>query len=76
MLVIRHCRRGLLDAVQWIDTFVSVTFIATLTRLVTTLLVYENKDKFDHRKSMRAADEKLIINELGPNVCDSLFVRQ
>ena len=53
--------------------FVSVTFIATLIRFVTTSLVYENKnngDKFYRRKSMWAAGEKLIINELGPN-CSS-----
>ena len=39
-----------------------------LIRLVTMSLVCENKnngDKLYHRKSMRAADEKLIINELG-----------
>ena len=49
--------------------FVSVTFIATLIQFVTTSLVYENKnngDKFYHGKSMWAADEKLIINTLGP----------
>ena len=48
--------------------FVSVTFIATLIRFVTTSLVYKNKvmvDKFYRRKFMRAADEKLITNELG-----------
>ena len=55
--------------------FVCVTFIATLIRFVTTPLVYEiknNGDRFYCRKSMRAADEKLIINELGPNsnVCN------
>ena len=49
--------------------FVSVTFIATLIWFVTTSLVGKiknNGDKFYRRKSMRAADEKLIINELGP----------
>ena len=49
--------------------FVSVMFIATLIRFVTTLLVYHIKndgDEFYLRKSMRAADEKLIINKLGP----------
>ena len=55
--------------------FVCVTFIATLIWFVTTPLIYEiknNGDKFYRRKSMRAADEKLIINELGPsrNVCN------
>ena len=49
----------------------SVTLIATLIRFVTTSsLVCENKnngDKLHRRKSMRAADEKLIIiDELGP----------
>ena len=49
--------------------FVSVMFIATLIRFVTTSLVYHiknNGDEFYRRKSMRAADEKLVINELGP----------
>ena len=34
--------------------------------------MHENKngDKFYRRKSMQAADEKLIINDLGPNVPD------
>ena len=39
-----------------------------IVRFVSTLLVYDNTnngDKFYLRKSMRAADEKLIINELG-----------
>ena len=58
-----------MDAVQWRDAFVSVTF-TTLIRFITTLLAYEknnnNGDKFDPRKSMLAADEKLIIKELGP----------
>ena len=43
--------------------FISVTCIATLIRFVTTSLVCKNKnkgDKLHHRKSMRAADEKLI----------------
>ena len=66
MLVICHCRRVLLDAVQWRDTFVGVTFTATLIQFVTTVLVYENDDKFDCRKFIRAADEKLIINKLWP----------
>ena len=66
MLVICHCRRVLLDAVQWRDTFVGVTFTATLIQFVTTVLVCENDDKFDCRKSIRAADEKLIINKLWP----------
>ena len=51
--------------------FISVTFIATLIRFVTTSLVCENKnngDKLHRRKSMQAADKKLIINELGPNI--------
>ena len=40
-----------------------------LIRFVPTLLAYINKnksDKFYCRKSMQAADEKLIISELGP----------
>ena len=51
------------------NMFVSVRFIATLIRFVTMSLVCENKnngDKLHRRKSMQAADEKLIINELGP----------
>ena len=36
--------------------------IGTLIRFVTTSLVCDNLHR---RKSMRAADEKLIINELG-----------
>ena len=74
-LAIRHCRRVLLDAVQYKNMFISVTFIATLIRFITTSLVCENKnnsDKLHHRKSMQAADEKLIINELGPNVSSSV----
>ena len=46
-------------------------FIAMLIRFVTMSLVYKiinNGDKFYHGKSMRAADEKPIINELGPEV--------
>ena len=38
--------------------------------LLRRLIVCENKnnsDKLHRRKSMRAVDEKLIINELGPN---------
>ena len=47
--------------------FISVTLIAMLIRFVITSLVYENNgDKLHRRKSMRAADEELIINELGP----------
>ena len=49
--------------------FISATFIATLVRFVNTSLVCENKnngDKLHCRKFMRAADEKVIINELGP----------
>ena len=54
--------------------FVSVTLITVLIHFVTSLLVCENKsdgDKFYCRKSMRAADEKLIINNVifGPNLC-------
>ena len=44
------------------NIFVSVTFIATLIRLVTTSLVYEI---MAINSIVRAADEKLIINELG-----------
>ena len=49
--------------------FISVTFIAMLSRFVTMSLVCEyknNGDKLHRRKSMQAADEKLIINKLGP----------
>ena len=48
-----------------------VVFIAMLIRFDTALLVCENKnngDKLHRKKSMRAADEKLIFNELGPNL--------
>ena len=58
-LIMHHCRRAVLDAVWWTDTFVSVTFIATLNRFVRTSLVHENKnngDKFYRSKFMRAAD--------------------
>ena len=47
---------------------ISVTFIATLIRFVTTSLVCKNKNNGDilhHRKSVRAADEKPTINKLG-----------
>ena len=63
MLVTHHCRRVLLDDVQSTDMFVCVTFIATLIRFVTTLLVHEKKnngDKLCCIKSMRVADEKLV----------------
>ena len=43
---------------------VSVAFIATLIHFITTLSIYEIKNKFYHRN--RATDEKLIINKLGP----------
>ena len=64
-LAIHHCRRVLMER------HVSITFIATLIRFVTMPLVYEmknNSDKFYHRRSMWAADETLIINELGPYI--------
>ena len=36
--------------------------------------VYKNNgDKLWRRKSIRAADEKLIINELGPNITVTLL---
>ena len=47
--------------------YVSVTLIVTLIRLVRTPLLCTNKnngDKFYRRKSMWAANEKVIINEL------------
>ena len=51
-------------------TFVGVAFIAALIRFIPTSLAYKNKnngDKSYRRKSMRAANEKLIIiNKLGP----------
>ena len=71
LLVLCHCRRILLDAVQWRDTLVDVMLIATLIRFVTMSLIDENKnngDKFYRRKSMGVANEKLIINELGSNL--------
>ena len=68
LLVLWHCRVILLDAVQWRDTLVNVMLIATLIRFVTMSLIDENKNKFYRRKSMGAADEKLIINELGSNL--------
>ena len=42
-----------------------------LIRFITTLLVCENEyngDELHRGKSMLVADEKLIINELGPNI--------
>ena len=57
--------------------FVSVMFITTLTRFITTLLVYyikNNGDEFYHRKSMWAADEKLIINNWGLMHCRTLVL--
>ena len=45
-----------------------VAFITALIRFVPTSLVYENRnngDKFYHRKSMQAADEKLN-QRIGP----------
>ena len=50
---------------------VSVVFIAMLIQFITMSLVYRNKNngvKLYCRKSMRAADEELIINELGPHM--------
>ena len=69
VLIIRHCRRFLLAAVHYatVEKHASVTFIAMLIWFVTLSLVYEIKNKFYHRKSMQAADKKLISNELGPN---------
>ena len=61
-LAISHCRRVLLDAMQYTETFVSVTFIDTDSGL---FLVCKNSDKFYHRKIMWAADEKLTIDKLG-----------
>ena len=49
--------------------FISAMVIAMFIRFITTSLVCENKDngdKLHRRKSMRAADDKLIINKLGP----------
>ena len=64
--MIRGSTLVLLDAVQWRDTFVSAMFITMLIWFVISTLNKNNGDKFDRRKSMRATDEKLIINELGP----------
>ena len=53
-----------------VDRHVSVTIIGLVC---TTLVPYAKKknnnngDKFYHRKSMRAAHERLIINKVGPN---------
>ena len=68
-LVIRHCKRVLLDTVQKTDTFVSITITIFAFWFVRMSLVCENKnngEKFYRRNFMRAADEKQIINELGP----------
>ena len=43
MLVICHCRRILLDAVQWRDTFVSITLIPYLTSLLIFLEMYNRE---------------------------------
>ena len=51
-----------MDAMQYTETFVSVTFIDTNSDL---FLVCKNSDKFYHRKIMWAANEKLTINKLG-----------
>ena len=48
-LAISHCRRVLLDAMQYTETFVSVTFIDMDSGL---FLVCKNSDKFYHRKIM------------------------
>ena len=48
-----------------------------LIRFVPTLLAYINKnkgDKFYCRKSMQAADEKLIISELGPYQVEGIIL--
>ena len=66
-LVILHCRRVLYDAVQ-IRLLVFVYHYAYPVRpfVVSMQKNKNNDDKFYCRKSMRAADEKLIINKLGP----------
>ena len=46
-----------------VEKHVSVAFIAMLICFITTLSIYEIKNKFYHRNW--AVDEKLIINELG-----------
>ena len=51
-----------MDAMQYTDTFFSVTFIDMDSGL---FLVCKNSDKFYHRKIMWAADEKLTIDKLG-----------
>ena len=48
----QHCRRVLLNVVQWIDTFVGITFARYTYPVCYYFLVYENKNNFDHRKSM------------------------
>ena len=55
-----------------VDRHVSITIIGLVC---TPLVLYgknnnNNGDKFYHRKSMRAADEKLIINKVGSNPVD------
>ena len=45
-----------------VDRHICATVIITLIWLICMPLL----SKFYHRKSMRAADEKLIINKLGP----------
>ena len=56
--------------------FVSVMFIAMLVQFITMLLLLSKKKnnagKLYHKKSMQVADEKLIINELGPHVSQCL----
>ena len=50
-----------------VDRHISVTLIGLVsTPLVPYVKKKNNGDKFYHRKSMRVADEKLIINKVGP----------
>ena len=37
LLIICHCRRVILDAVHWTETFVSITFIAMLVTPIARL---------------------------------------
>ena len=69
-LAIHHCRRALLDDVQKKNMFISSHVHHYAYQVRYCILVCENQnhgDKLHRRKTMWATDEKLIINELGPN---------
>ena len=70
MLIIHSCRRVVLDAVQWRDTFAGIAFIAMLIWFIPTSLVSYTKKEIMviTQKSMQVADEKLTINTSGSDM--------